>query len=286
MTFKGAVVLLCWAILAPLVIGDTAAGAKIRCGNTLTDDVTLTSSDPVVFDFETQPGDTPCSKDGLVLGDGVTLDCAGLTLRGRGKGIGIHVTKDAEGVFIENCVVDSFATGIQLKGFGFHGVEETAVLNNRRNGVDVLTEGNFLSGVVLKGNGRMGFQVKNIGNDLSDGNVALGNGKDGFRIGGKKHFFDSNFSIQNGGAGFRGSGRDTFFSVNISIGNQGDGLNFKGGSVEFPNDFGDNRAIANGGNGIFVGGGNPEKNFDSGGNRGIANAGSVQCEIAKQPCED
>ncbi|MBI4489830.1 MAG: right-handed parallel beta-helix repeat-containing protein [Deltaproteobacteria bacterium] len=277
-------ILLCVGIAALMGLRARPAVAQVYCGATLTTDTTLIPTDPVVFDPAAQPGDTACAQSGLILGDAITLDCAGLTLKGKGKGTGINIAAGVEGATILNCTVDNFQTGIKLGGLGSHSVEGAVVMNNKINGVELPTDFNFLTGMLSRKNGRMGFLIRGVGNAV-EGSVALENGKAGFSIRSKEHSLDSNFSILNGEQGFEGSGRIVAFSLNNAISNKGNGLNFTGGSVNEPNDFSENKAIANGGNGIFVGGANPDANVDSGGNKGLANTGPIQCQIAGQPCQ-
>jgi len=203
-------------VLAILGFSETPAVAQVGCGATLTTDTTLTPTEPVVFDLVAQPGDTPCSSTALILGDAITLDCAGLTLKGNGKGIRVTVAKGVEGVSILNCTVETFTTGIQHGGLRSHAVEEALVINSKGNGVEVLSDFNFLIGVHAQQNVGSGFQIKGLGNEVDD-SVAFDNGKAGFSIKGKEPFFDSNLALQNGTAGFEGSGRNIVFSLNEAI---------------------------------------------------------------------
>lgn len=268
-------ILACAAILLLAGPAQAPAFAQVACGEALTHDATLARHDPVTTGA--------CPRNGLILGDGVTLDCSGLTIAGKGRGTGIGVASGAEGVTIINCVVDNFETGIDLGGLGSHTVEGAVVLRSKANGLEILTDSNTVTGTVAQKNGKIGFYIKGDGNDVET-SVALENGKAGFSIGGKNHYLDSNFSISNGADGFIGTGRAISFSLNSAISNKGDGVNFGSGSVNEPNEFSENKAISNGGNGILVGGSNPDAAVDYGDNKGTANSGPVQCQIAREPC--
>jgi hypothetical protein len=271
----GSIILAAVAFLGFNGLWQRPAMAQVACGAILTSDTTLTATDPVVT--------TACPKSGLILGDSITLDCNGLTIKGKNKGDGIGVASGVEGATIQNCAVDNFETGITLGGLGSHYVDGVVVTRNKMNGIDVITDFNWVNAAVSRGNGRIGIQVKGDGNEV-DGSVALENGRAGFYITGKNHYFDTNFSISNGEEGFSGSGRAVTFSLNNAISNKRDGLIYGGGSKNEPNDFSENKAIGNGGNGIVVSGSNPDANIDDGDNRGIANSGPIQCQIAGQTC--
>ncbi len=270
---------LCIAGLSP-----APASAAVACGAKLAVDTTLTAADPVVFDAAAQPGDTSCPKDGLVLTAPIVLDCAGLTIKGSGKGIGINVAGAVEGAVIQNCVVDGFATGIQLAGRGSHFLSASLVMNNKGVGVRSPGDFNAINGVVSRGNGTIGFEVKGDGSDVSLGNVAIQNGKAGFSLGGKESVYDSNLAVLNGDDGFTGNARGLGFFLNSAIANSGDGITVKGGTPVLPNDYGLNQALVNQRSGIVAGAKNPDADFDSGVNVGLGNGGPIACQIAGQPC--
>jgi hypothetical protein len=275
----GALGLWCAAGLSP-----APASALVACGAKVAVDTTLTTADPVVLDATAQPGDAPCTGDGIVVTAPITLDCAGLTLKGSGKGTGIEVAGRVEGAVIQNCVVDGFGTGVALAGRGSHTLTKSLVVNSKTIGVRSTSDFNIINGVVARGNGTVGFQVKGDGSDVSLGNVAIQNGQAGFSLGGKESFYDSNLAVLNGDDGITGSVRGAFFSLNGAIANGGDGLTVKGGTPVLPNDYSVNRAVANQRSGIVVGGRNVNAEFDSGLNVGLANGGPIACQIAGQPC--
>lgn len=273
------------AVLAVVVITmiglwQAPAAAQVACGATLTADTVLTPSDPVVFDPVAQPGDTPCVGTAITFGASfITLDCAGLRIRGSGSGRGIRVPLGIEGATILNCVVERFRTGIRLRGLGSHTVEGSVVASNADAGLESESDFNTVLGTLARENGGPGFRIGGAGSFVSE-SVALQNGKAGFIVNGREHFVDTSFSVLNGGD-VRGAG----IAANNAIANGGSGLLFDGGSLDFPNDYGDNKVIANKGNGILVKGLNPDVNVDSGGNLGLANGGPIQCQIAGRPCQ-
>jgi parallel beta helix pectate lyase-like protein len=258
------------------------ASAAVACGATISVDTTLTASDPVVFD-PASPGDKPCPSSGLSVKGGVTLDCDGLIIKGKGVGTGIAVLT-GDSAFIQNCVVDSFNVGIQLGGRGSHTVQNVRVMNSKTNGVVIAGGQNSLGQVVSQKNGGVGFLIRGDGNQIGQTNLAIDNKKGGFTFTGNGQFVDTNYAINNGAAGFSGTGRGSSFSGNIAVGNKGAGLTYGGGSVALPNDVGGTAAFANAGDGIVVTG-TVDTALDDGGNIGEANAGATQCRIAGAPCQ-
>jgi hypothetical protein len=277
-TLVALVAMLAW--LGPGIV--THAVAQVRCGATISTDTTLTTSDPVVFNAGT-PADAPCTGSGLILRSGVTLDCGGLTLKGRGAGTGISAPS-GEAVTITNCVVDAFGIGIQVGGLGSHTVQGVRVLNSRSNGVVVSGDFNTVTGVVSARNGGVGFQVRGDDNQIGPTNVARDNARGGFTLTGNGQFVDTNYAVNNGGAGFAGAGRGSFFFANTAVNNRGAGLTYGGGTIGLPNDLASTAAIGNTGNGIAVTG-SPDTAFDGGGNIADANGGAIPCQIAGAACQ-
>jgi hypothetical protein len=271
------------AVLALLGPGlATDAWAQVKCGATISTDTTLTASDPVVFNAGT-PADPPCTGSGLILRGGVTLDCGGLTIKGRGVGTGISALS-GEFVTIMNCVVDSFSIGIQVGGLGSHTVQGVRVVNSKTNGVVVTGDFNTVTGVISAKSGGVGFQIRGDDNFIGPTNVARDNVRGGFTLTGNRQFVDTNFAVNNGGAGFSGTGRGSSFSANTAVNNKGAGLAFGGGTINEPNDFSNTAAISNTGNGIAVTG-LVDTAFDFGGNLGDGNGGAIQCQIAGAACQ-
>jgi hypothetical protein len=258
------------AVLAVFATVPAPAAALVSCGDTVTSDVTLTAADPIVNGV--------CNGNGIVLGDAVTLDCAGFKLRGGGKGAGISVSGGIEGVFILNCAVEGFGNGVVLGGLGFHGMERTVVVGAKNEGVKIDSSDNFVSTTTVLGS-QVGFKVSGSFNEVSD-SIALNNRKEGFKITGREHFIFNNVSGQNGGSGFDGSTTLTDFSSNTAAGNRGTGIDFNGGKGDRASFLSDNRALANTGDGMVATG------SDDGGNVGLGNGGAIACQINGAVCSE
>jgi hypothetical protein len=263
--------------LATAAAWNAPASAAVSCGATITADTTLTPSDPVTT--------TACPSNGITLGaDNITLDCGGLTIRGKGRADGIRLGTGVEGVAIQNCTVDHFSVGVLLAGAGGATVDRVLSQNNTSDGVSVISGDNFLSVVLSQHNTGSGFKIAGDANSI-DSVVAVGNGKAGFSLTGKDHDLESSQAITNTGDGWTGNVNSTLFISNTAIGNKHDGFDIAGGTINLPNEFDANRAFANGGNGLVVGGVNPDINVDGGDNVGLGNAGAIQCQIAGAACQ-
>jgi hypothetical protein len=253
-------------------LGATPAAAQVSCGVKLSSSTTLTSSL------------TGCKPNGLILNaSGITLDCAGFSIKGTGTGTGIKLGTGVSGVAIENCVVDGFATGILLGGGGGSALMRTLVQNNTGHGVRATSDSNTVQDVVSRQNGGFGFVVIGAGNSLL-GVLAMDNSKAGVSLGGHGQDVENSLAISNDKEGFVGTVRDSTFSANTAISNVATGFKLGGGAVTAPNTYGTNKAFVNGANGLVVSGANPAANVDGGGNSGLANTGSVQCRIAGVAC--
>jgi hypothetical protein len=255
------------------------ATAQVPCDAKLTGDTTLTPTDPIVTGT--------CPGNGLALAaDDITLDCAGLTIKGSRKGKGLRILAGTENVTIQNCVVDGFAVGILLGGAGAASVSNVVSQNNKGDGVQAPSSFNILSNVVSRRNGGVGFKFTGTGTS-GEGVVALQNSKAGFQLGGKEVDLSSSLAIENGAQGLVGGGvKSSVFSAITAIANAGDGVNIAGGTPSLPNSFSDIKAWVNGGNGLVVPGTNADANADDGGNAGLANAGAIQCQIAGVVCAE
>jgi hypothetical protein len=254
------------------------AAAVVSCGATITADTTLSSADPVTTG--------PCASHGIAVGaDNITLDCGGRTIKGNQAGKGIRVLAGNEGATIQNCVVDGFATGIELGGAGWAVVSNVVSQNNKNNGIETESDFNGLSDVLSRKNGAHGFKLAGLGNSAENA-IALGNTGAGFRLAGRALDVSASLAVDNGAQGYLGTGVDeSIFSGLTAIGNTGDGVAIAGGTVARPNSFSDIRAIANGGNGILIPGTNPDASVDDGGNVGFVNSGPTQCQIAGAACQ-
>lgn len=123
---------LCGAVLATFGLvgageaancGDTAGPRRSRvpcaCGDTVVTNTRLRSTDPVV----TNICDSLAIPAALVIGgDGITLDCAGLKIRGGTEDHGIGLTgiliQDRNGVTVRGCQIEFFFDGIASTGRG------------------------------------------------------------------------------------------------------------------------------------------------------------------------
>jgi hypothetical protein len=252
------------------------AAAQVACGATITTDTTLTPGDPIAT--------AACKTNGISIGGaGVTLDCGGLTIKGSGGGTGIRLVSRAESVTIQNCVVEGFQKGLHLPGIGNNFLANVVAQGNKSAGVVANSDFNLFLGVVARGNG-IGFQLSGTGNAL-DGAIALENAKAGFSIKGAEQDIQNSMAIGNGAQGFSANIKSSLLFNNSAMDNRGAGFDIKGGTINLPNDYSDNKAFANGRNGLVVAGKNPDANFDSGGNVGLANTGAIQCQIAGVPCQ-
>ena len=277
MTWNRIAVLTMLASLGAVGVWATPALALVDCGATITTNTTLTAADPVTT--------TICKSNGVsIKGDNITLDCGGLTIKGKGAGAGVRLVSGASGATIQNCVVDSFVKGLLLGGPGGNFVMNVVAQNNKDAGVVATSNANFLLTVLSRNNGGFGFQLSGTGNG-TDGAVALENTKAGFSIKGKEADIENSLAISNGAEGFIGNLKSSFFFGNSAIGNTSDGFKMGGGSTSLPNEYDECKAIANGGNGLVVSGTNPDANFDGGGNVGLANAGAIGCQIAGVACQ-
>ena len=184
----------------------------------------LAACDPVVFNAGTL-GETPCPSNGLVLRGAVTLDCGGLTIKGKGVGTGISALV-GEGATITNCVVDSFSIGVSVGGHGSHTLQALRVLNNRSNGVVIVGDFNAVTGVVSEKNLGVGFQLRGDSNFIGPTDVARENARGGFALSGYGQFLGTNYAVNNGGAGFSGTGRGSSFFSTTAVNNRGRARSF------------------------------------------------------------
>lgn len=261
--------------------GNTPQGlVPCACQDTVVGSVTLTPNDPVIFDPTTQPNDVPCSGFGLkVQADNIVLDCAGLSIRGSQRSVGINVVK--EGITVKNCIVDSFSNGIQVGGKGNHSIENNVVLNNKKIGMKVTSKENVITSNIAIANGQAGFDLRAKNNEIS-GNISAINLENGFFLRAQEYAVEENLAVANGQDGFTGQlSQDSLVSTNKAINNGGNGMSIDGGNRGTPSSYADNLALSNGADGVRIAG---AANNDDHGNRGVANGGAVQCEIAGVPC--
>lgn len=119
----------------------------------------------------------------IILGDDVTLDCAGHTVSGPGWAPdpsfpddvygGITVEFEVAGATVKNCTVTGFGGGISL-----HGTAATVIDNVAQNngvGVGVFSNDNLIKNNVSNDNDYNGYLVQRAEGNLLKGNTAEGN---------------------------------------------------------------------------------------------------------------
>ncbi|MFN2428020.1 MAG: hypothetical protein ABR587_16410 [Candidatus Binatia bacterium] len=169
--------------------GDDVDGVRVACacGDLVVSDTILQATDPVVSE--------PCTADGLLLAapagsDGITLDLAGLSIVGRGRGAGIRVARGGRlgcvvvggGEGDERAEILAFATGIHA--MGSHELRELRAIDvhdNRLDGLRIRSSGVRIVDVRADANGGNGVFVSGHGNELADV-AADGNAGDGVHV--------------------------------------------------------------------------------------------------------
>ena len=207
---------------AALSVGSTSAPAagSVSCGDTITTDLTLTA------DLK------KCAGNGLlVIGDAITLDLGGHTIRGSGTGVGITVT--GTHIRIENGTVRGFQEGVHLSFI--HGLDDSYTV---------------VSGMTVTNNG-IGILPWVPGGSIEYSKVSA-NAGDGIALrGGLLWTIKDSEISNNGGDGIslRTSGGATI-ERNSVTGNAGVGIHL----VEFADQTAitDNLVARNHGVGIFV----------------------------------
>ncbi len=153
--------------------GDDVDGIRVacRCGDTVISDTRLVVTDPVVSGR--------CVMDGLTVharaqAESVTLDLAGLTMRGNGVGIGIRVTYGgADGARIiggtkeSRGLVESFGVGVIAAAYeSIANISHLEARDNRHEGLRLAIAGTVLDDVAAVGNGRDGVHLRGNGGRL------------------------------------------------------------------------------------------------------------------------
>jgi len=153
-------------LLGALLSSGTAYAQS--CGDILTVDTTLTA-------------DLTCAGPGLILdADDIVLDCAGHVLNGDGTDIGIRL-QGHTGVTIQNCVVNRFASGIQLIDSSANALRTNSVSGSTSVGSGAIqlssgSDGNvLLTNRTYQNDGR-GFAIIDSTGNLMLKNGAYGNG--------------------------------------------------------------------------------------------------------------
>jgi hypothetical protein len=181
-------ILLLPAIAVAGVCGDDVSGARVpcRCGDTVTGNVRLLPTDPVVT--------ARCPLDGLVVRAGadvesITIDLAGNEIHGSQAGVGVRVVYGGtDGARIVGGKAGSRGAII---GFGMGlwatrtqsvaRVEHLVLRANRNEGARLSIAGTVFENVVSEKNGGDGFFVNGTGGRFAEV-VSTGNGENGLRL--------------------------------------------------------------------------------------------------------
>ncbi len=164
--------------LAGALTASTCGGpVECRCGDRVSRDYTL-------------PRDLgPCPGHGLLPLSGVSLDCAGFRILGRGDGseqYGIYL-EGVTGVSVERCVVSGFLRGIRLRDARGNLIRGNTVERNgsaaKRTGygIDIASgaSGNRIEDNTVRENGDEGIHMgAGSGGNRVTGNVILGNARE------------------------------------------------------------------------------------------------------------
>jgi hypothetical protein len=307
------VLLLCTPLQAKLC-GDDVGGLNVACdcGDTVISSVTL-GDDPVA--------QKECPSDGLIVRgtqtEGpLTIDLAGKTLRGSGKGAGIWVVSGgkAGGALLlggaGGATILSFKDGVLASGREpVTLIRDIVVRNSTRDGLRVGGNGYRIEEVESYSSGRDGFSLS--GSDFTVvGSRAVSSGRFGYLVTGQNGTIGTSREAPNratlsGTTGFNLLGSGHRLVGCEALHNGRDGVALRGAqhqviSCRAENNLGDgiagtgsawllrtNSTRANRNHGLVVRG---VALIDGGGNSGVENLGelsqraAVQCEISGAPC--
>jgi hypothetical protein len=216
--------------------GDDVDGARVacRCGDTVVSDTRLRPEDPVVTDR--------CPLDGLAiragaLAESITLDLAGLSLRGTGAGVGLSVEYGgADGARIVGApvggraTISTFDVGVSTAaGDSIAAVSRLAVRDNRRSGLRLVVSGTVLDDVVASGNGDDGMRIRGTGGRLVNV-VSNDNAGHGLRLATDGTAVEAT-AQHNGGSGIVANGARNDLSQASVAGNAQHGIVVRGRAV-------------------------------------------------------
>jgi len=299
---------------AAYLCGDDVDGRDVpcHCGDIVVSDLVL-SDDPVLSE--------PCPRDGLVVrvphgSPGVTIDLAGNTLRGLGKGTGVRILSGGVGGARivstgHPALVEGFRDGIvsQASRFGLAELIDVRIRNSARDGLRVVGDGlllrNIDSGgaqrdgifvrgrgwtiedIHARGNGRHGLSVMGAGYTIRPGSAARsvraeGNGGDGIRLWGSDHRLRTCRAAGNVRNGISVNGIRLDLATCEAAANGAAGIS----GVATTTRFLDNQATDNLGGGIAIHG---HSLLDGGGNVAVGNSGkarasNVECRLGLEAC--
>ena len=138
--------------------GNGGGGDDGTCG---ADDEPCKCRDRVVESTRLEADITDCGKTGLVVAEGVTLDCAGFGVFGKSSSDGILV--EGNDTRVRNCRVQGFNSGLRIKEGTSHLVADNVFTGNRRG---IIVDGG-VSDSTLDNNAIDGS--RDIGIELRDG---------------------------------------------------------------------------------------------------------------------
>lgn len=192
------------------------------CGDVLVGSRTLSADDPITQE--------PCEGDGLIVRipaerTGVTLDLGGRTIRGTGRGMGLHLQTGGSIAITGPGTIRGFDIGI-LAGGSRVAIADVAAVENRSDGFRIAGTGFTVARCEARDNGGSGFSLR--GHDYHvEANRAYGNGRDGFSLAGRRAIVAGdapNESSSNGRNGVTIAGRAHVVGDLSVIGNGAAGL--------------------------------------------------------------
>jgi len=293
--------------------GDKVEGVDVpcECGDVVVSDLTL-AGDPVTS--------ATCPRDGLIVRaseakQALTIDLAGRTLRGNGRGVGIWLFQGGgagarvvstggrgviegfrDGIIGQGPVSVSLIDGITVQkvkrdGMRLFDVAATAIRNTTvvdagRDGFWVSGKGYRLTGTRALRSRRVGYHL--MGTDAfigmaGAGNVAEESGGEGFSVMGRGHRLVECVATRSGQEGMKLSGMRYEIVDCRAQDNGGDGIAGRGMEWRVAG----SKAIDNDNNGLAVSG---RAIVDVGGNVGSGNRGRkqrrpvIQCRLGEATC--
>ncbi len=292
---------------AVALCGDDVDGSDVpcSCGDIVVSDVVLGDLDPVVSEV--------CGGDGLLIRaaslEVITIDLAGRTLRGAGKGHGLVVIfggdRGARVISSQGrAVLSGFDSGVVASGADLQLLAGIDVRDVIRDGVRVRGPGLVVRDVTVtdagrdgfafsgrlyrsidnrsESSGRHGFMLMGHEGGLSGANKASGSGGSGILVTGGGHWIEDCHAQGNGKSGIDLVASSVSIDRCVAEGNLESGIGGHGAHFRLAH----NIAELNGGDGINLRG---SAMIDVGGNRGFSNGYRSdkpveQCSIGGTPC--
>jgi hypothetical protein len=293
--------------------GDKVDGVDVpcECGDVVVSDLTL-ATDPVASGA--------CQRDGLIVRAAdakraLTIDLAGRTLRGDGRGVGIWLFQGGgagarivstggpgviegfrDGILGQGPASVSLVDGVTVQGAKRDGlrlldvaaveIRNTTVVGAGRDAFWVSGKGYRLAGNRALKSGRVGYHLMGteaVVGAAGAGNVAEESGGDGFSVIGKGHRLVGCVATRSRREGMKLSGTGYEVIDCRAQDNGGDGIAGRGMEWRVAG----TRALDNGGNGLVISG---RAIVDVGGNVGAGNRGGrqrravLQCQLGEVTC--